>query len=280
VTTVTTFAQKRQELRRLLTGTGAHIAPGAADVLTARLVAQMGFPAVYLSGSLQHAMRGYADVNALTMSEMAQTAHNVANEVAVPCIADGETGFGIGINVVRMVREYERAGVAAIHLEDSTVPKRPARLGFESPTVERPEFLDKIKAALDARTDETLVIIARSELRGNDAEKIERLGDALALGADAFWAGGFSSAQVEQVCRQLKKPAAAVLPKGMSAQRFGSLGVKLAVVPGALAIAGLMAQRALLEDMKTSGSWSAWLERQPTFKAANDYYNGQGLADL
>jgi 2-methylisocitrate lyase-like PEP mutase family enzyme len=280
VANVTTFVQKRQELRRLLTGAGAHIAPGAADVLTARLVAQMGFAAVYLSGSLQHALRGYADVNALTMSEMAQTAHNVANEVAVPCIADGETGFGIGINVVRMVREYERAGVAAIHLEDSTVPKRPARLGFESPTVARAEFLDKIKAALDARTDETLVIIARSELRGNDDEKIERLADALELGADAFWAGGFSSAQVEQVCRQLKKPAAAVLPKGMTAQQFGYLGVKLAVVPGALAIAGLMAQRALLEDMKTSGSWSDWLERQPTFKAANDYYNGQGLADL
>jgi 2-methylisocitrate lyase-like PEP mutase family enzyme len=277
---VTTFVQKRKELRRLLTGADAHIAPGAADVLTARLVAQMGFSAVYLSGSLQHALRGYADINALTMSEMAQTAHNVANEITVPSIADGETGFGIGINVARMVREYERAGVAAIHLEDSTVPKRPARLGFESPTVSRVEFLDKIKAALDARTDETLVIIARSELRGNDDEKIERLGDALELGADAFWAGGFSSAQVEKVCRQLKKPAVAVLPKGMTAERFGALGVKLAVVPGALAIAGLMAQRALLEDMKTSGSWSDWLERQPAFKAASDYYNGQGLADL
>ena len=275
-----TFVQKRKELRRLLAGPDIHIAPGAADVLTARLVAQVGFAAVYLSGSLQHAMRGYADINALTMSEMAQTAHNVANEIAVPSIADGETGFGIGINVARMVREYERAGVAAIHLEDSTVPKRPARLGFESPTVSRDEFLDKIKVALDARTDETLVIIARSELRGNDDEKIERLGRALELGADAFWAGGFSSAQVEKVCRQLKKPALAVLPKGMTAQQFGSLGVKIGVVPGALAIAGLMAQRALLEDMKASGSWSDWLERQPSFKAASDYYNGQGLADL
>jgi 2-methylisocitrate lyase-like PEP mutase family enzyme len=274
------FAEKRKELRRLLAGPDIHIAPGAADVLTARLVAQMGFSAVYLSGSLQHAMRGYADVNALTMSEMAQTAHNVANEIAVPCIADGETGFGIGINVARMVREYERAGVAAIHLEDSTVPKRPARLGFESPTVSTAEFLDKIKVALDARTDATLVIIARSELRGNDEEKIERLGRALELGADAFWAGGFSPAQVEQVCHQLKKPPLAVLPKGMTAQKFGALGVKIGVIPGALAIAGLMAQRALLEDMKTSGSWSDWLERQPGFKAASDYYNEQGLADL
>jgi 2,3-dimethylmalate lyase len=275
-----TFVQKRKELRRLLAGPDMSIAPGAADVLTARLVAQMGFAAVYLSGSLQHAMRGYADVNALTMSEMAQTAHNVANEIAVPCIADGETGFGIGINVARMVREYERAGVAAIHLEDSTVPKRPARLGFESPTVSTVEFLDKVKVALDARTDETLVIIARSELRGNDEEKIERLGRAVELGADAFWAGGFSPAQVEQVCGQFKKPAVAVLPKGMTAQRFGALGVKIGVIPGALAIAGLLAQRALLEDMKASGSWSDWLERQPGFKAANDYYNEQGLADL
>jgi len=117
--------------------------------LTARLVELMGYPAVYLSGSLQHAMRGYADINALTMSEMVQTSENVAHEIAIPCIADAETGFGIGINVTRTVRSFERAGVAAIHIEDSTVPKRPARLGFESPTVSKTEFLDKIKTALN-----------------------------------------------------------------------------------------------------------------------------------
>jgi 2-methylisocitrate lyase-like PEP mutase family enzyme len=275
-----TSAQKRQELRRLLGGGTISIAPGAADVLTARLVAQLGYRAVYLSGSLQHAMRGYADINALTMSEMVQTAHNVAGEIEIPCIADAETGFGIGINVTRTVREFERTGVAGIHIEDSTVPKRPARLGFESPTVSTAEFLDKVKAALDARVDQSLVIIARSELRGNDDEKVERLHGALDLGADAFWAGGFSSPQVEKICRQFQRPAVAVLPKTMSADQFGALGVRVAVVPGALAVAGLMAQRALLEDMKTSGSWSAWLERQPGFKAANEYYNGQGLSDL
>jgi 2-methylisocitrate lyase-like PEP mutase family enzyme len=274
-----TAVRKREELRRLLNGGAISVAPGAADVLTARLVAQMGYRAVYLSGSLQHAMRGYADMNVLTMSEMVQNTHNVANEIDIPCITDAETGFGIGINVTRTVREFERAGGAAIHIEDSTVPKRPARLGFESPTVSTAEFLDKIKAALDARIDEKLVIIARSELRGKDDEKIERLQGALELGADAFWAGGFTSPQVESLCRQFKKPAVAVLPKTMTADQFGALGVRVAVIPGALAIAGLMAQRALLEDMKTSGSWSAWLERQPEFKAANDYYNGQGLSD-
>ncbi len=241
----TTPLQKRQQLRRLLQEGTINIAPGAADVLTARLVALMGYPAVYLSGSLQHAMRGYADINALTMSEMVQTSENVADEIAIPCIADAETGFGIGINVTRTVRSFERAGVAAIHIEDSTVPKRPARLGFESPTVSKAEFLDKIKTALDARTDQDMVIIARSELRGNDEDKVARLQGALELGADCFWAGGFSPPQVTKICQDLQKPAVAVLPQKMSAEQFGALGVKLAVVPGALAIAGLMAQRAL-----------------------------------
>jgi 2-methylisocitrate lyase-like PEP mutase family enzyme len=202
----TTTLQKRQGLRRLLQGEKIIIAPGAADVLTARLVALMGYPAVYLSGSLQHAMRGYPDINALTMSEMVQTSENIADEIAIPCIADAETGFGIGINVTRTVRSFERAGVAAIHIEDSTVPKRPARLGFESPTVSKAEFLDKIKTALDARTDETLVIVARSELLGNDDEKFERLHSAVELGVDAFWVGGFAPPQVEKICRQLQSP--------------------------------------------------------------------------
>src|ERR1700754_3690648 len=123
---------------------------------------------------------------------MVQKSENVADEIAIPCIADGETGFGIGVNVTRTVRSFERAGVAAIHIEDSTVPKRPARLGFESPTVSKAEFLDKIKAALDARRDQDMVIIARSELRGNDEDKVARLQGALELGADCFWAGGFA----------------------------------------------------------------------------------------
>ena len=133
VMNATTSAEKRQELRRLLKGATISIAPGAADVLTAQLIAQLDYRAVYLSGSLQHAMRGYADINALTMSEMVQTAHNVAGEITIPCLADAETGFGIEVNVRRTVREFERTGVAGIHIEDSTVPKRPARLGFEIP---------------------------------------------------------------------------------------------------------------------------------------------------
>ena len=268
---------KRRRLRELLIAEKGSLAPGSADVLTAKLIAKMGFPAIYISGSLQHALRGYADVNALTMTEMVQTAAEVANEVPIPCLADGETGFGTTVNVIRTVREYERAGVAGIHIEDSTVPKKPARLGYDSPTVSASEFLDKIKSALDARTDESMVIVARSELRGDFQAKFERLQAAAELGADAFWAGGFTLAEVEKVCAAIGKPALSVQPKNISAEDYGRLGVKLAVIPGAMAIAGLMAQRSFLEHLAKSGVWNEWLESQPDFKAANDHYSEQGV---
>ena len=273
-------AQKRATFRKLLGEPKIHLAPGIADVLTARLVVACGFDLVYLSGSLQHAMRGYADVNALTMTEMVQAANAVANEIPTPCLADCEAGFGIGINVRRAIREYERTGVAAVHLEDSMVPKRPARLGFASPTVTTPEFLDKIKAALDSRTDANMVLIARSEMLGDSSAKADRLQAALELGADAFWAGGFTPKELPSICQRLAKPSLAVLPKTLTADEFGTMGVRIAVIPGALAMAGLLSQIALLDSLKETGSWSRWLEEQPGFKKASDHFYGQGVGDI
>jgi 2-methylisocitrate lyase-like PEP mutase family enzyme len=276
----TTIACRRADFRNLLARSEITVAPGIADVLTARLVVACGFSAVYLSGSLQHAVRGYADVNALTMSEMVLAANAIANEIPVPCLADAEAGFGIGINVRRSIREYERTGVAAIHLEDSMVPKRPARLGFSSPTVTTPEFLDKIKAALDARTDAAMVIVARSEMLGDSSAKADRLQAALELGADAFWAGGFGVHELPGICQRLGKPALAVLPKKLTASEFGALGVRLCVIPGALAMGALIAQRALLQSLRETGSWSRWLEEQPGFEDASEFYDGQGIGDI
>jgi 2-methylisocitrate lyase-like PEP mutase family enzyme len=269
--------EKRRRLRELLQSENSSLAPGSADVLTARLIVKMGFPVVYISGSLQHALRGYADINALTMSEMIQTAAVVANEIPVPCLADGETGFGTTANVIRTVREYERAGVAGIHIEDSTVPKKPSRLGYDSPTVTAAEFLDKIKSALDARSDASMVIVARSELRGDFSAKFERLQAAVELGADAFWAGGFTLAEVGKVCSMIAKPALSVLPKNVSIADYGRLGVKIAVIPGGMAIAGLMAQRSFLEHLSRTGDWTEWLEAQQGFKDANTHYAEQGV---
>jgi 2-methylisocitrate lyase-like PEP mutase family enzyme len=268
--------QKRLEFRRLLCLEGCQVAPGAADVLTARLVVHAGFPAVFLSGSLLHALRGYPDLNVLTMTEMVEAAAQIADAIPVPCLADGETGFGNGINVSRTVQEYERAGVGAIMIEDSTVPKRPSRLGYDSPTVTTGEFLDKIKTAADARRDNELVILARSELRGDNAAKLDRLAGAIECGADAVWAGGFAESELPDICARLNRPAIAVLPGRLTAQQFGRLGVKMGVITGALAVAGVMAQVRMLDSLRETGSWSAWLSSQSDYAFADEFYRTLG----
>ena len=111
-------------LRELLAGEALVVAPGAYDCLTARMVEQAGFPAVYMTGAGTAASLGYPDYGLVTMSEMAANAARIAAAVAAPVIADADTGFGNELNVVRTVREYAAAGVAGLHIEDQVFPKR------------------------------------------------------------------------------------------------------------------------------------------------------------
>lgn len=272
--------EKRAIFRKLLAGGPMIVAPGAADVLAARFIEAAGFSAVYMSGSLQHKMSGYPDVNVLTMSEMAETAARVANALCVPAIADGETGFGVGVNVTRTIQEYERAGVAAIHIEDSTVPKRPALLGFDSPTVSTPEFVDKIKRALDARLDASLVIIARSELTGDFNRKSDRLQQAVESGADAFWFSTSDEAEMKTLNDRLKRPGVGVLPGDMTTAEYERRGARMGVLPAAMAIAALTAQRGMLAALKESGTPQAWFAAQPDFKAGAAFYQKLGMDKL
>src|SRR3954469_24301823 len=109
-------------LRELLAGDDLVVAPGAYDALTARMIQDAGFPAVYMTGAGTAAGMGYPDYGLLTMSEMAGNAARIAAAVSVPVIADADTGFGNELNVVRTVREYAKAGVAALHIEDQEFP--------------------------------------------------------------------------------------------------------------------------------------------------------------
>src|ERR687886_2562277 len=111
-------------LRELLAAGELVVAPGAYDALTARLIEQAGFPAVYMTGAGTAATLGYPDYGLLTMSEMADNVGRLASAVSVPLIADADTGYGNELNVVRTVREYARRGAAALHIEDQVSPKR------------------------------------------------------------------------------------------------------------------------------------------------------------
>jgi 2-methylisocitrate lyase-like PEP mutase family enzyme len=162
-----------------------HLAPSCNDGIQARLVEWLKFPLVHISGSGQHRSLGFADAGLLTLTEMINKAREIVDAVNIPIVSDAETGYGNAVNVFRAVKEFDRAGVAAIHIEDQMTPKRAGHEGFDVGLISRQEFVAKIKAAVDARTDQDLVIIARSEAKDSLQERLERTQACIEAGADA-----------------------------------------------------------------------------------------------
>ena len=150
------------KFRQMLNSDGLIVAPFVVNGLHARIAESVGFDAVYMTGAGTAAERGFPDVGLLTMTEMVTNAKYIANAVDIPVICDADTGYGNALNVQRTVREYESAGVAGIHIEDQVFPKK---CGFfeGKQVVPLEEHVQKIKAALDARSDPDFVIIARCD---------------------------------------------------------------------------------------------------------------------
>ncbi len=174
-----------RELRRLLAAPPIVVAPGVYDGLTAKLAADAGFPAVYMTGAGVSASKGYPDYGLLTMNEMVDAAGTVARSAGVPLISDADTGYGNELNVTRAVREFETRDVAAIHIEDQLSPKRCGHLEGKE-LVTQDAFLSKIHAACAARRTPDFLIIARTDaiaVAGFD-EAITRARGAFAAGAD------------------------------------------------------------------------------------------------
>ena len=171
--------------RALLQRDGIIVAPGAYDCITAKLIEQAGFAAVYMTGAGTAASLGYPDFGLVTMSEMVANAGRFAAAVEVPVVADADTGYGNELNVFRTVREFERCGVAGIHIEDQEFPKKCGHLEGKE-IISREDYLAKIRAAIAARRDGNFVIIARTDARAvaGFEEAIARVNAALASGAD------------------------------------------------------------------------------------------------
>src|ERR671929_1314988 len=161
------------------------VAPGAYDCITARTIAQAGFSAVYMTGAGTAATLGYPDYGLVTMSEMADNAGRIAAAVDVPVIADADTGYGNELNTTRTVREYEKRGVAGLHIEDQGFPKKCGHLD-DKVIIPLDDYLAKIRAAVAAKRDPDFLIIARTDSRavaGFD-EAIRRANASLEAGAD------------------------------------------------------------------------------------------------
>jgi 2-methylisocitrate lyase-like PEP mutase family enzyme len=199
----------RQALRSLVMPRAGVVVPGAYDAVSARLVERAGFPAVYMTGYGTSASRlGLPDLGFAGLAEMVDHARNLAAAVRIPLIADADTGYGNALSVRRTVREYERAGVAALHIEDQVAPKRCGHLAGHQ-VVPREEFAGKIRAAAEARTDPDLLVIARTDaISAVGLDEALRRGEAAArAGADVlFIEAPRTEEQVETVARAFDVP--------------------------------------------------------------------------
>ena len=178
-------------LRELLAADRMLLAPFTYDGFTARVAEEAGFDAVYMSGFGTSMSKGLPDVGLLTQTEMTQNAAYIAAAVGVPVLADADTGYGNALNVRRTIREYERAGVAGVHVEDQVAPKK---CGFfdGKDVIPLAEAAAKIAAAVDARADDDFVVIARTDaLVVNGWDDVERRCRAYAdAGADLVFVDG------------------------------------------------------------------------------------------
>ena len=246
-------------LRSLLGADAMVIAPGAYDGLTAKLVAQAGFPAVYMTGAGTSVSQGYPDFGLLTMSEMVENAARIVRSVDVPVIADADTGYGNELNVFRTVQEYERRGVAAIHIEDQVSPKKCGHLD-DKEIVPREDYVAKIRAAVAAKRDGDFMIIARTDARAVAGleEAVARANAALAAGADmAFVEAPQTMDELAAVPKQVRGPCLLNVVRGgktpeIDLLRAQELGYRLAIVPGLLLKAVIGACDEVLADLKAT----------------------------
>ena len=152
-----------KRLRELIARPGITVAPGAYDAFSAKLIEAAGFEAVYMTGfGTAASTLGYPDIGLLTLTDMVTNAKRIADAVAIPVIADADTGYGNHLNVIRTVQEYEKAGVAAIQIEDQVSPKRCGHMEGHK-LVPPGDMVAKIRAAVKTRKDGDLIIIARTD---------------------------------------------------------------------------------------------------------------------
>jgi 2-methylisocitrate lyase-like PEP mutase family enzyme len=244
------------------------------------LVEWLGFPLVHISGSGQHRSQGFADAGLLTLTEMINKAREIVDAVNLPVVSDAETGYGNAVNVYRAVKEFDRAGVAAIHIEDQMTPKRAGHEGFDVGLISKQEFVAKIKAAVDARRDENLIVIARSEAKDSLQERLDRTQACIEAGADASWVSARSEAEVAAYAK-LGKPLVGVPPRAvMPIQRWGELGGRVGCIPTVLQVAMLHGMRQCLEELRKSGTEAAYFKNTPGIEDTRKWYAGLGNAEL
>lgn len=268
----------RKRLRKLVEAEEILILPGAYDALSAKLVQAAGFRAVYLTGYGQSASKlGEPDVGLMCMSEMAERTRDIAMAVDIPVACDADTGFGGPVNVIRTVREYKRAGAAAIQLEDQTMPKKCGHM-LGRQVVPAEEMAEKIRAAAAARGDPDFLIIARTDARTEHGidEAIRRGRLYEEAGADIIFIESLETVdEMKRVNREIRKPTIANMVEGgrtpfLPARELQEIGYSAVIFPITTLYAAAKAVYDVLADLRENGTSAGSSDRMLCFREFNE----------
>src|SRR5215831_19602481 len=267
-------------LRQLLQQPGMLIAPGAHDVMTARIVEAEGFQAVYLGGFAASAsMLGIPDHSLITMTELLAQARNVAAAVNIPIMADIDDGGGTPLSARRTIRLAEQAGLAAVHLEDLVPGKH--FVGHRDRLFPKEQAADKIKAAVDARSDADFVIIARSDAIGVTSldDALERANAYAEAGADLVFLPYLRLRDTRKVVDALPKPLLNVV-MDTPRQDLEAAGLKVAIYPVQSLFVAYKAVRDMIQELKSAGTIANLAQRSPTREEFNEFIGADEATQL
>jgi 2-methylisocitrate lyase-like PEP mutase family enzyme len=249
-------------LKELVQKRQALTVPGVANALFARVAEDVGFPVIYATGAgIANMHLGAPDIGLTTLTEVATAVAAMADAVSVPLIVDADTGFGNALNMVRTVRVLERAGAAGLQIEDQVFPKRCGHFAGKA-IIPLDEMIQKIKAAVDARKDEDLQIIARTDARAvEDLDRaIERAQRFVEAGADlTFVEAPLSIAELERIAKEIQAPQVANIVHGGRTPdpgrvAFARMGFSIVLYANAGLQAALRACAQVFSSLKANGS--------------------------
>ena len=279
-------AQRAATLRDLLDQKCLAI-PGAINALSARLIENLGFEAMYLSGAvLANSVGGLPDAGLMTLSESEAHSAAIARVTRIPIIADADTGYGEAENAARTVRVLEQAGVSAVHIEDQVFPKRCGHLEGKE-LVPAEHFCKKLEAAAAAKTCEDFLLIARTDARGvlGIDETIRRANLYLEAGADAIFPEGLRSAEeFTQIADALSTYLLANMTEFgatpyLKVEDFDHMGYNMVIFPVTLQRTAMKAMEEVLQAIRDTGSQEPFLEHMQTRQELYDLLNYGGTVD-
>lgn len=262
-----------KRLRNIIENGELVLAPGCFDGLSARLVERAGFGAVYASGGAIARSRALPDMGLISLTEVASRISEIVDAVTIPVIADMDTGFGNALNARHAVREYQRAGVAAFHIEDQVFPKKCGHYENKG-LVPKLEFVQKIRAVKDALQDSSILVIARTDaiaVEGFEAA-IDRAAAYAEAGADVLFVEAPKSLeQIQKIAEALPGPKLMNMFHGgktplVSAPVLKDMGYQIVIIPSDLQRAAIHAMNGVLTAIKTSGDSGEMLEHMVSFK--------------